>query len=225
MSGPRVIPFHGPEWPARSLAEIVGHLRGGGLIAYPTETVYGLGSSLDERAVARLASLKGRDPDKPFLILVAGAAMARDLTWTAAAQALADALWPGPLTIILAAPAGAYPPGVRGARGTVAVRATPHAGVRALLRRLGGPITSTSANVPGGLPAVSAREAQRVVEVLGGGEEVWVLDGGTLEPSAPSTVVDCTVEPPQVTRAGALPVERLRAIIPEIHERGQSRPA
>lgn len=225
MSGARVIPFRGPGWPARRLAAIVGHLRGDGLIAYPTETVYGLGCSLDARAVARLAALKGRDPDKPFLILVTEAAMVHELKWTEPAQALAEALWPGPLTLVLAAPGGAYPPGVRDPRGTVAVRATPHPGVRALVRGLGGPITSTSANVPGGVPALSAREADSMVGALGGGEEVWVLDGGALEPSAPSTVVDCTVEPPVVTRAGALPVDRLRAVIPEIHERGQRRSA
>lgn len=221
---PRRVPFRGTQQWQAHVREVVAHLRGGGLIAYATETVYGFGSTLDAAAVARLAALKGRVAEKPFLALVTDPAMVAELGWTPRARALAAAFWPGPLTLLLAAPDG-YPPGVRDSRGTVAVRATPHPEARALVAALGAPITSTSANVPGGPPARSAEEAAEVVAALGGSGEIWVLDGGALPPSAPSTIVDCTLEPPAVTRVGALPVRRIRTIVPEIHERNPRRPS
>ncbi|MBI4519551.1 MAG: threonylcarbamoyl-AMP synthase [Gemmatimonadetes bacterium] len=223
MTHPRLIPFTGAEWRARYLDGIVRHLRDEGLIAYPTETVYGLGSTLTATAVARLRALKARAPEKTFLVLVTDRGMVEDLVWSPDAGRLAEALWPGPLTLVLPAPTADYPPGVRDARGTVAVRATPHPELRVLLTELGEPLTSTSANTPGRSPARSAAEAAAVVASLGGTSEVWVLDGGRLPPSQPSTILDCTVEPPVIARLGALPAARIRAIIPRIDEPAQRR--
>ncbi|MBI4538856.1 MAG: threonylcarbamoyl-AMP synthase [Gemmatimonadetes bacterium] len=219
MTAPHLLPFGGRGWKKKHLGAIVEHLRAGGLVAYPTETVYGFGSTLAESAIARLTAFKGRDPGKPFLVLLTDEEMAPGLRWTQAARRLAGAFWPGPLTLVLAAPEGAYPAGVRDARGGVAVRATPQREVRALLEALRAPITSTSANLPGGPPALSAREAAAAVAALGGDDEVWVLDGGSLPRSPPSTIVDCTEGRPRVTRTGALPVERIRRVIAEIDER------
>lgn len=214
------------DWPRRidvrhdpdpDLEEVIAHLEAGGLVAYPTETVYGIGGTMTEAAVAALGRLKGREPDKPFLALVATAEAVPDLEWTEAARTLAEIFWPGPLTLVLPDPTGIFPPGVRDERtGAVGIRVSPHPLVSKLLARLGGPLTSTSLNEPGRPPAVSGSEAVEVVRRLGG-KDVLVLDAGTLARSAPSTVVDCTAPEPIVLREGAVPAERLRCAIPEIH--------
>lgn len=213
MSGPasgrridaRDLARDAPEW------EQVGrHLRGGGLLAYPTETVYGFGCALRDGALERLSELKRRAPDRPFLLLVPSRESVADLLWTEVAADLADAFWPGPLTLILADPEERYPARVRGPSGGVAVRRTPHPVARTLVERLDEPVTSTSANRPGGRPARSAGEASRAARALGAGHELLVVDGGTLSPSAPSTIVDCTDEGRAVVvREGAIASSRL----------------
>ena len=85
-----------------------------------------------------------------------------------------------------------------------------------LVAELGGPLTSTSLNVPGEPPVTSGTEAREILERLGA-SDVWLLDAGTLPPSAPSTVVDCTTQDPRVLREGAVPIGRLRCALPEIH--------
>ena len=205
--------------PELDLEPVVAHVRAGGVIAYPTETVYGLGSTCTDEGVRRVRALKRRDGDKPLIALVASAAAASGLRWTDAARELAAIFWPGALTLVLEDPARLFPPGVRHpVDGTVAVRVTPHPVAARLVAALGGPLTSTSLNAPGESPASSGQEAARVVLRLGG-SDVFVLDAGTLPPSGPSTVVDCTGPEPIVLRAGSVPVERLRCAIPEIHER------
>jgi L-threonylcarbamoyladenylate synthase len=199
-------------------AEIVAHLRGGGLIAYPTETVYGFGCLLRDDALSALARLKGRDEEKPFLLLVRDRADLEGVRWTDSARRLADAFWPGPLTMALAAESGHFPAAVLSRAGAVAVRLSPHAGVQAILESARGLLTSTSANRAGRPPALDADEAASVVEQLGAVERVLVVDGGRLAPSSPSTVVDCSGEPPRVLRAGAITMNALRAIVPEIDE-------
>lgn len=210
-----VLPFRTPAEIAAALPGVVDHLRAGGVIAYPTETVYGFGCAVRPDAVARLIALKRRAEERPFLLLVAGAEQLSMLAWTPSARALAAAFWPGPLTLALAAPAGAFPPGVRSPDGTVAVRASPHSGVQALLRALGEAITSTSANAPGEAPARDAPGVEAALALLDGGD-VLVLDGGELPPSAPSTIVDASVSPPRVVRAGAVPILKLRTITGDI---------
>ncbi len=217
-AGLRRVPFATPAERERNAASVAEHLRSGGLVAYPTETVYGFGCALRRDALDALAALKAREGVKPFLLLVGDAQGLAGVRWTESARRLAAAFWPGPLTLALQAEAGAYPAGVLSPGGTVAVRVSPHPAVQALLRALPRPITSTSANLPGGSPARDADEVAAVLRELDATESVLVVDGGRLPPSAPSTLVDCSREPPRVLRLGALPLEALRGAIPEIHE-------
>jgi L-threonylcarbamoyladenylate synthase len=129
---------------------------------------------------------------------------------------LATAFWPGPLTLALAADAR-YAAPVRSAGGTVAIRDTPHSPLRRLLQHVGEPLTSTSANLAGELPARSLGELRHVLRRLPGGAEVLILDGGSLPASEPSTLVDCSDERPRLVRDGALPLAALRSAL---HEQG-----
>jgi L-threonylcarbamoyladenylate synthase len=203
--------------PDAPLAEAVAHVAAGGLVAYPTETVYGLGGAIEQAAVERVRALKGREPGKPLIALVASSETVSRLRWTGAARTLASAFWPGPLTLVLEDPLGIFPVGVRDEdTQAVGVRVSPHPVVARLLEGLGGPLTSTSLNVPGEPPAQSGSAAVDAVRRLGG-RDVLVLNAGTLAPSPPSTVVDCTGEEPVVIREGAVPKSRLRCAVPEIH--------
>jgi L-threonylcarbamoyladenylate synthase len=198
---------------------VARHLEAGGIIAYPTETVYGFGGLCTGEAVRRVRDLKRRAEDRPLLVLVPSAAAAAGLRWSDDARELAALFWPGALTLVLADPGHIYPDGVRSAEGTVAVRVSPHPLVAALLELLPTPLTSTSANARGGEPATSGEEALRVATALGAGEEMLVLEAGRLPPSGPSTVLDCTGAVPVVIREGTVPVARLRCALPEIHGR------
>lgn len=203
--------------PDADLSEVGRHVRTGKLIAYPTETVYGLGGDTSEAAVAELRRLKSREHEKPFLLLVESADAVRDLRWTPAARVLAETFWPGSLTLVLEDPLGIFPERVSGEGGRrVGVRVSPHPLVARLLREVGGPLTSTSLNAPGEPPATSGSEAVEVVRRLGG-REVLVLDVGTLPRSGSSTVVDATGDEPVVLREGSIPTSRLRCAIPRIH--------
>lgn len=210
-----ILPFVSEAEQAAALPRAVAHLRGGGLLAYPTETVYGLGSLPTPEAVAALTRLKGRAPDKPYLLLISGRPMAEawGLAFTAAASALARAFWPGPLTLVLPGGEGRLPAALRGAEGGIAVRHTSHPGIARLVAALDAPLTSTSANRPGEPPApgVSAL-ADAFREAVDAGE-LLVLDGGVLGNVPPSTVVDCTGPAPRMVRAGAVPVGEMRRAV------------
>ena len=209
-----VLPLHSAADAAACAPAVAAHLAGGGVVAYPTETVYGLGTGLQPAALGRLAQMKGRESDKPFLLLAVEPAGLPGLHWTPAATLLAARFWPGPLSLALAADAS-YPAPVRSASGTVAVRDTPHPALRALLQRVAGPLTSTSANLPGLMPATTLAGLLTVLVGLRGGQDVLVLDGGALPASPPSTVVDCSGERPRLLRAGAVPLAELRAVLQE----------
>lgn len=190
----------------------VAHLRAGGLLAYPTETVYGVGSRAREADVRRLAALKGRRHDKPFLLLVSDRAMAeaQGLAFNAAADALARAFWPGPLSLVLPGGGGRLPDLLRGPEGGIAVRWTSHAGIAVLVAALGEPLTSTSANRPGQSPGAGAEAIERDFADAVSDGSLLVLDGGVLGNRPPSTVVDCTSLPPRLVREGAITVAELR---------------
>lgn len=209
----RTIPFRTGEEQRAALPAVIGHLRAGGLIACPTETVYGLSCTLRPDALARLAAVKGREYHRPFLLLVSDRNMLSGVEWTAGAAALADAFWPGPLTLALRTTGDSFPPEVVSRAGTVAMRATPHAGMRMVVEACGEPVTSTSANLPGGQPAEDAGAAAAVLVAAAGDWPVLVLDGGKLPPSPPSTIVDCSTEPPRLVRAGVIDVNALSEII------------
>ncbi len=199
------------------LDRVVAHLNGGGLIGYPTETVYGFGSGLVAEGIEGLRRLKARPDGKPVLALVPSVDSVAELGWSPAARELARVFWPGAVTLILPDPAGCFPSGVRGTDGTVAVRQSSHPVAAAIVERLGAPLTSSSANLPGEPPAMDGDGVLRVLEQMdGAGSEVWVIDAGLLPASAPSTLVDCTGPSPRVVRAGATPTDRLRCLIPEV---------
>ena len=201
------------------LGEFVEHLRTGGALIYPTETVYGIGARCSPEGVDRVARLKRREPDKPLIVLIGRREQADDLEWSDQARELATIFWPGAVTLVLPDPRHRFPEGIRSRDGAVAVRMSPHPLVARLLDQLDEPLTSTSANAPGEEPARSGREAAEVARRLGGGADVLVMDGGTLPASGPSTVVDCTSPEPVVIRQGTVPVGRLRCVLPGIHGR------
>jgi len=213
-----VIPFRTDAEIAKAIPDVVLHLVRQGLIAYPTETVYGFGSAASKEAVAKLSLLKGREPGKPFLLLVSGLAMlgAAGLRLPDAADRLATAFWPGPLTLVLPGGEGTLPPVLRGPEGGIAVRWTSHRGIARLIETLGSPISSTSANRPRQPPAVDGAAVQRDFAAAEQSGNLLILDAGRLEPSPPSTLVDCTGSAPRVIRIGAIAPDSLRAIVPSV---------
>ncbi|MDT8341823.1 MAG: 2-C-methyl-D-erythritol 4-phosphate cytidylyltransferase [Longimicrobiales bacterium] len=204
--------------PSTDLESALEVARRDGILVYPTETVYGFGGRLTPAAVSAVLGLKARDQTRPLLVLVPGAEAVPGLRWTAEARALADAFWPGALTLVLADPDGAFPPGVRSPEGGVAVRRSPHPVASALVAALGEPLTSTSANAPGRPPAREGREALAAALATGPVAPVHLLDAGALPPSPPSTIVDCTAARPRVLRAGSIPVSRLRCVLPDLQD-------
>lgn len=216
VGGPRVLDLRAGLADPAELDPVVAHVGAGGLAAYPTETVYGFGGLATAEGVAALRRLKPRG-DAPYLVLLPAADAAPGLTWTACARELASVFWPGALTLVLDDPAGSFPAGVRSGDGGVAVRISSHPVARALVERLGRPLTSTSANAPGQPPAARAEEVLATLRAAGAGDAVRVVDAGPLPPSAPSTVVDCRGVDPIVLRAGATPIHRLRCVLPGIH--------
>jgi L-threonylcarbamoyladenylate synthase len=209
------LPFRTQHEVAAATDHIRHHLDAGGLLAYPTETVYGLGSRTEVEDVNALVKLKGRRAGKPFLLLVAGREMAEacDLRFTRSAQVLADFFWPGPVTLVLAGGEGHLPEALRGPEGGIAVRWTSHPGMAATIAALGYPITSTSANRPGEPTAAGSTQiADQFGPAVAAGT-LLVLDGGTIGNLLPSTVVDCTQRVPRIVREGAIPAAELREAV------------
>lgn len=213
-----MIPFRTPEEVAAALPRVVTHLARKGLIAYPTETVYGFGTAISAAAVDRLCALKQREPGKPFLVLVAGRGMlaGMGLRLTDAAERFAAAFWPGPLTLVLPGGEGRVPDALRGPEGGVAVRWTSHPGAARIITTLGSPITSTSANRTGEPSLMAASEIERRFGARVADGSLVVLDAGELHPSAPSSLVDCTGPAPRLLREGALPAATLRSMVPSL---------
>jgi L-threonylcarbamoyladenylate synthase len=213
-----VIPFRTEDEITRAIPEVVLHLVRQGLIAYPTETVYGLGSAASSAALARLSGLKGREPGKPFLLLVSDLTMLAGvgLRLTDAAERLAAAFWPGPLTMVLPGGERVLPDALRGPEAGIAVRWTSHEGIAQLIRTLGSPVTSTSANRPRHPPALDAAGVAADFAAAAAAGDLLILDAGRLIPSPPSTLVDCTGSRPRIIRVGAIAPEALQAIVPSV---------
>jgi L-threonylcarbamoyladenylate synthase len=189
-------------------------LKRNGVIAVPTETFFGLAvNPFQEEALDRLFALKDRDPEKPVLVMVAGPEMlnqvARELPGLA--QRLMERFWPGPLTIIL--PSLPHLPRLlTGGTGTIAVRQPRQRLTCRLIAALGFPITGTSANRAGCRPLVLADEVAREF----GDHLDLILEAGPCPGGLPSTIVDVTIFPPRLVRAGAIPTAEVAEIIPEI---------
>lgn len=192
----------GPE----EIASAVAILTAGGVVAFPTETVYGLGAdALNPAAVARVFALKGRPAANPLIVHVSGEAMARRVTsaWPEAAALLARAFWPGPLTLVLPK-AARVPDAVTAGGPTVGVRCPDHHVTLALLEAFGGPLVGPSANPSG---RVSPTTAAHVRE--GFGDSVFVLEGGPCRAGIESTVVSLVDERPRILRPGVISAAQL----------------
>jgi L-threonylcarbamoyladenylate synthase len=178
-------------------------LRRGEVVAYPTETFYGLGvNALDELALARLRHLKGRDANKPISVLVSGPEMLDRLckTLPPLARRLIAAYWPGPLTLAL--PARKDLPRALVSEGCVAVRESSHPTAEALVNAFGNPVTTTSAN-PGGEPPATTPE--QVEEMFEG--RCRVIHGGVTMGGAPTTLARVRGGKVEILRQGALHIE------------------
>jgi L-threonylcarbamoyladenylate synthase len=176
----------------------------GGVIAFPTDTLYGLGCSLfDVHAVEMIARLKRRDPRHAVISLIPVPEQAWGLAMhvNPLAERLIRAHWPGPLSLIMLA-SGIVPPGVQGSGGTVALRCPNDTLSNALLNRIGGPVVSSSANLSGQRPAETAAD----VIAYFGNQLDMVLDGGERRGGVPSTLVDVSGPKAKLLRRGALDV-------------------
>jgi len=212
------VPFWSSEEIEAALRPALAQIEARRVLAYPTETVYGFGGGIDRDSVDALVALKHRPPGKPFLLLIAGPDMIErlDLKLPTYAANLVAKHWPGPLTLVLPGGERRVPDRLRGPEGGVAVRWTSHAAIQRLIRAHGDAITSTSANRPGVPPAVSAAEIlSQWGDAIARGK-LRVLDGGTLTPSKPSTVLDCTGRLPRVIRPGEISAATLRQSVPQL---------
>jgi L-threonylcarbamoyladenylate synthase len=195
---------------AAGYAEAVRLLSAGALVALPTETVYGLaGDARNDHAVAAIFAAKGRPQFNPLIVHVADLAMAEQIAvFSDTARALAQAFWPGPLTLVLPLRAGCgISDLVTAGNDSVAIRMPAHPVARALLGAFGGPIAAPSANPSG---KVSPTTAHHVLEGLGG-KIAAVLDGGACEVGVESTIL--SLDPPRLLRPGGLPLEALEAAL------------
>ena len=201
-----------PERPdAAAISRAATCLRSGGLVAFPTETVYGLGvHALDPVAVRRLFSAKGRPANDPLIVHVPSLAEARQLVAAvpAAASVLAERFWPGPLTLVLPK-TPAVPDEATAGLPSVAIRVPSHAVAQALLRASGIPIAAPSANL---FSRPSPTRAAHVVADLDGRIDM-VIDGGPTPVGVESTVVDLTGPLPRVLRPGGVSLEALAAVL------------
>lgn len=206
------VPFRTAGDVEAAIPAVVAHLEADRLLAYPTETVYGLGSAPTDVALDRLATLKGRPASKPFLLLVSGLEMLEQygLVLTPAASAMARECWPGPLTLVLRGGEGRLPDRLRSGGGGIAVRWTLQPAINRLLTVWGRALTSTLANLPGGPTAPGPGAIASLFPDAVRSGDLLVLDGGVLGNVPPSTLVDCTGPTPVLVREGAIPLTELR---------------
>lgn len=192
-----------PENPEpERIEEAVAILESNGVIAFPTETLYGLGADArNESAIEKIFEIKGRDFRNPILVVIGDAGHLDDFTEDvpAAARKLMEKFWPGPLTIIFKATRVVSPKLTAGS-GKIGIRLTSHPIARELSCRLGGPLTATSANLSGAPDCSSAQEVLFQLE----GRIDGLVDGGRTPEGIGSTIVDTTVSPVKVLREGAI---------------------
>ena len=194
-----------------SIDEAAARLKAGEVVAFPTETVYGLGADATSReAVCKIFAAKGRPGDNPLIVHIGDvgqlALVAAEVPDTA--RALIDAFWPGPLTVILPK-RPELPLEVTAGLKTVGVRMPSHPVALELLRKTGLPVAAPSANISG---RPSPTTAQHVADDLGD-KIAGVVDGGQAQIGLESTVIDCTAQPPVILRPGAVTKSRIEAVI------------
>jgi L-threonylcarbamoyladenylate synthase len=218
---PGVIPVDLEAVSDALLSEIAGIIRGGGVVAIPTDTLYGLAADpFNLTAVERLFAIKRRAPSKPISLLISDRPMLETLVSDLSPEAkrLIDTFWPGPLTLIFKnipfKNIPTLPDRLTAGTGTVAVRLPQSVFLRRLIERVGHPITATSANRSGGPDSLSAEE---VLATLGG-EVDRIIDGGVARSPLLSTLIDVTVTPPHLIREGAIPLAAIEVLWPVLRQ-------
>ena len=188
-------------------------ISGGGIVAFRTDTFYGLGADpFNAAAVERIRALKGREENKPILLLISDADQAeRLITNREMFDQVARKFWPGPLTIVGLA-AWSLPEAITARSGTVGVRLPADESVRDFVRECGGILTATSANPAGREPARSAEEVRTYFSE----DLLTIVDGGEVTATEPSTVLDVTTSPPRIVREGALPRHLIEQFLDEL---------
>jgi L-threonylcarbamoyladenylate synthase len=202
--------FVDPEWPQRdAIQEAAKWILAGGVVALPTDTLYGLAADpFSADAVARVFAVKGRDAARALPLIAADATqIAAHLGHLSpAAERLAQHFWPGPLTLLVAAPR-ALAPDVTGGTGKVGVRVPADAVARAICAACARPVTATSANLSGAPATADPAEVERTL----GDRLDLLIDTGPANGGAPSTIVDMTADEPVLVRAGAIEWEEIQA--------------
>jgi L-threonylcarbamoyladenylate synthase len=216
VANARIVVVNASDPDADAIREAARVIRAGGLVAFPTETVYGLGArALDPHALAKVFAAKGRPRAHPLIAHVTNEDAARALAptsqWPEQASKLARAFWPGPLTLVVAR-APSVPAEIAGGADSIAIRAPAHPIARALIAAVGEPIAAPSANKYQSLSPVTAAHVAKSLA----GEVDLILDGGPCSEGIESTVVDVRTSPARVLRPGALDLARLREIVPDI---------
>lgn len=206
-----VLPTHTPELFAAAVTRAADLLRAGGVVALPTETVYGLAANaFDARAVARIYAIKGRPAHNPIIVHVAGIEMARACVavWPESASLLARSFWPGPLTLVL--PRAPVVPDIVTAGGaTVGVRWPSHPFIQAVIRACGFPLAAPSANLSNAISPTTAEHVRRHLDR----ELSLIVDGGSADVGIESTVIDLSTMPPRVLRPGMIHEPALAAAL------------
>ncbi|RLI50885.1 MAG: threonylcarbamoyl-AMP synthase [Candidatus Thorarchaeota archaeon] len=201
--------------PEGAISEAAEILLSGGLVAYPTESFYGLAAdAANETAVKRLFLAKKRSPGNPVLLLIPNVEVLDKYIHDTppAARKLIEKFWPGGLTLVFDAGPKILPLLTAGT-GKIGIRLSSHPVATALAQAIGAPITGTSANISGNPPCSSAGEVRRS---LGGGVDL-ILDGGKTKGGVGSTVLDVTVDPPRILRQGMVSQDEIMANIRICH--------
>jgi L-threonylcarbamoyladenylate synthase len=211
LSGARIIKIDSSGPDPSAVQEVVTILKAGGVVAYPTETFYGLGADADNAAaVEKIFRIKGRDFKKPVPVIIGNV---KDLPRLAdgippVARRLIEHFWPGGLTIIFSASNGVLPRLTAGTN-KIGIRLTSNPVALLIARGLCGPITATSANLSGGRECSEAGEVMASLD----GQIDAIVDGGKTPGETGSTIIDITVEPPAILREGVVPVHLIRGIL------------
>ncbi len=206
MAKTEVISQNDPECPKKASAV----LKAGGVIVYPTETLYGIGAiASNSGAVDRIFEIKGRPHGKPIPLLVKDIRMAAKIAKIPSiASVLSDQYWPGRLTMILEQKTD-LPELITCGSGKIALRISSHPFLKSLFELISEPLTSTSANISGG-PNIS--DPEELFETFGGKVDL-IVDSGKIPASKGSTIVDLTLDPPQILREGDISSKTLKEFI------------
>ena len=217
-----VVRAHSDEELAKAANRAARVLAAGGMVIHPTETVYGIGGDGSEENNRLISRVKQRQEGQPLIVLTPDLHVLRAaytaLDWPEVAEKLAKQFWPGPLTLIVGC-MGA-PKNLVEVGGGLAVRVSPHPVLAAILKRWGRPMTSTSANLTGSLPA---QTVERALEAFANRDDledlevpVVAIDAGPSQGARPSTIVNLVEWPPRLLREGPLTREEIQKWLPEL---------